>query len=43
MNTRSGGEGWKEFKAGSIYDLIARPELDGETGSFDELWQRAQN
>ncbi len=28
------GEGWKEFKAGSIYDLIATPELDGETGEW---------
>jgi hypothetical protein len=28
------GEGWKEFKAGSIYDLIATPELDRETGEW---------
>jgi hypothetical protein len=26
------GEGWKEFKAGAVYDLVATPELDGETG-----------
>lgn len=36
MNIR--GEGWKEFKAGAIFDLVATPELDRETGEWvDEV------
>lgn len=29
MNIR--GEGWKEFKAGAVFDLVALPELDPQT------------
>jgi hypothetical protein len=32
MNIR--GQGWKEFKAGAIFDLVATPELDQETGEW---------
>jgi hypothetical protein len=32
MNIR--GEGWKEFKAGAVFDLVATPELDPETGEW---------
>lgn len=28
------GEGWKEFKTGAIFDLVATPELDRETGEW---------
>lgn len=28
------GEGWKEFKAGAVFDLVATPELDRETGEW---------
>jgi len=28
------GEGWKEFKAGAVFDLVATPELDPETGEW---------
>jgi hypothetical protein len=32
------GEGWKEFKTGAIFDLVATPELDRETGDWvDEV------
>lgn len=30
------GEGWKEFKAGAIFDVVATPELDRETGEWVE-------
>jgi hypothetical protein len=32
MNIRA--EGWKEFKAGAVFDLVATPELDPETGEW---------
>jgi hypothetical protein len=32
MNIR--GEGWKEFKAGAVFDLVATPELDRKTGEW---------
>src|SRR5689334_20465695 len=32
MNIR--GEGWKEFKAGAVFDLVATPELDPETNEW---------
>ena len=36
MNIR--GEGWKEFKAGAVFDLIVTPELDTETSeSVDQV------
>lgn len=28
------GEDWKEFKVGTIFDVVAVPELDGETGEW---------
>jgi hypothetical protein len=28
------GEGWKEFKAGAVFDLVATPELDPDTGEW---------
>jgi hypothetical protein len=28
------GEGWKEFKTGAVFDLIALPELDRDTGEW---------
>jgi len=28
------GEGWKEFKAGAVFDVAATPELDRETGEW---------
>ena len=28
------GEGWKEFKAGAVFDVVATPELDRETGEW---------
>lgn len=28
------GEGWKEFKAGTVFEVIARPERDPETGEW---------
>jgi len=28
------GEGWKEFKAGTVFDVVATPELDRETGDW---------
>jgi hypothetical protein len=32
------GEGWKEFKAGAVFDLVALPALDRETGEWvDEV------
>ena len=30
------GEGWKEFKTGAIFDLIAVPELNRETGEWED-------
>ncbi len=36
MNIR--GEGWKEFKAGAVFDVVATPELDRESGDWvDEV------
>ena len=32
MNIR--GEGWKEFKAGAVFDVVATPELERETGEW---------
>jgi hypothetical protein len=32
MNIR--GEGWKEFKAGAVFDLVATPEPDPQTGEW---------
>jgi hypothetical protein len=32
MNIR--GEGWKEFKAGAVFDLVATPERDEQTGEW---------
>lgn len=32
MNIR--GEGWKEFKAGAIFDVLATPERDRQTGEW---------
>jgi hypothetical protein len=32
MNIR--GEGWKEFKAGAVFDLVTTPEQDQETGEW---------
>jgi len=32
MNIR--GEGWKEFKAGAIFDVVATPEQDRQTGEW---------
>ncbi len=28
------GEGWKEFKAGAVFDVVATPELDPQTGEW---------
>ena len=28
------GEGWKEFKAGTVFDVVVTPELDPETGDW---------
>lgn len=28
------GEGWKEFKVGTVFDVVAVPELDRETGEW---------
>lgn len=28
------GEGWKEFKAGTVYDVAVKPERDPETGEW---------
>lgn len=28
------GEGWKEFKAGAVFDVVATPERDRETGEW---------
>lgn len=30
------GEGWKEFKAGAVYDLELKPERDAHTGEWTE-------
>ena len=30
------GEGWKEFKTGAVFDLIAVPELDPTTGEWED-------
>lgn len=30
------GEGWKEFKTGAVFDLMAVPELDQETGEWHD-------
>lgn len=36
MNLR--GEGWKEFKAGTVFEVVATPGLDRETGDWvDEV------
>ncbi len=36
LNVR--GEGWKEFKAGTVFELVATPSLDRETGDWvDEV------
>ena len=32
MNIR--GEGWKEFKAGAVFDVVATPEQDAQTGEW---------
>lgn len=32
MNIR--GEGWKEFKAGTVFDVVVTPELDRESGEW---------
>jgi len=32
MNIR--GEGWKEFKAGAVFDVVATPERDEQTGEW---------
>jgi hypothetical protein len=32
MNIR--GEGWKEFKAGAVFDVVATPEWERETGEW---------
>jgi hypothetical protein len=32
MNIR--GEGWKELKAGTVFELVALPEKDAETGEW---------
>ncbi len=29
------GEGWKEFKVGAVYDVEVRPELDRDTGEWE--------
>jgi hypothetical protein len=34
-------EGWKEFKVGSVYDMVMKPERDPLTGDWDE-WPRAE-
>jgi len=34
MNIR--GEGWKEFKAGAVFDLVATPERDPQTGEWGD-------
>jgi len=28
------GEGWKEFKAGTVFDVVVTPDLDPETGDW---------
>ena len=28
------GESWKEFKVGTVYEVVSVPELDGETGEW---------
>jgi len=28
------GEGWKEFKVGTVYDVVVKPERDPETGEW---------
>ena len=28
------GEGWKEFKLGTVFDVVTTPALDGETGEW---------
>jgi hypothetical protein len=33
------GEGWKEFKVGTVFDLVAVPELDRETGEWVDTVQ----
>lgn len=30
------GEGWKEFKVGTVYDVVVKPERDRETGEWVE-------
>lgn len=30
------GEGWKEFKTGAVFDLIAVPELNHKTGEWED-------
>jgi len=30
------GEGWKEFKVGTVYDVVVKPERDPETGEWVE-------
>lgn len=30
------GEGWKEFKTGAVFDLIAVPELNRDTGEWED-------
>jgi hypothetical protein len=34
MNIR--GEGWKELKAGTVFEVVARPEKDAQTGEWVE-------
>ena len=33
------GEGWKEFKVGTIFDVVATPHLDRETGEWVDVVQ----
>lgn len=33
------GEGWKEFKTGAVFDLIVRPELNRDTGEWEDQVQ----
>lgn len=30
------GEGWKEFKVGTVYEIVTRPEKDPETGEVSD-------